>query len=100
MRYDSLPQIEARFKSEAAQFLTPFSLQVPNEQLILKGQLYKPGRTNYFYPATHTKERIVLHFTAGNLRSDMQSLTTQGRHVSVAFVIARDGTIYQLFPSG
>ncbi len=99
MRYDSLPQIEARFKSEAAPFLTPFSLQVPNEQLILKGQLYKPNRSNYFYPATHTKERIVLHFTAGNLRSDMQSLTTEGRHVSVAFVIARDGTIYQLFPS-
>lgn len=100
MRYDSLPQIEARFKSEAAPFLTPFSLQVPDEQLILKGQLYKPGRSNYFYPATHAKERIVLHFTAGNLRSDMQSLTTQDRHVSVPFVIARDGTIYQLFPSG
>lgn len=99
MRYDSLPQIEARFKSEAASLLTPFSLQVPNEQLFLKGQLYKPGRSNYFYPATHNKERIVLHFTAGNLRSDMQSLTTQDRHVSVPFVIARDGTIYQLFPS-
>jgi N-acetyl-anhydromuramyl-L-alanine amidase AmpD len=99
MRYDSLPQIEARFKSEAAPFLTPFSLQVPNEQLILKGQLYKPDRNNYFYPDAHAKERIVLHFTAGNLRSDMQSLTTQGRHVSVPFVIARDGTIYQLFPS-
>lgn len=100
MRYDSLPQIEAGFKSEAAPFLTPFSLQVPNEELMLKGQLYKPKRSNYFYPATHAKQRIVLHFTAGNLRSDMQSLTTQDRHVSVAFVIARDGTIYQLFPSG
>lgn len=99
MRYDSLPQIEARFRSEAAPFLTPFSLQVPNEQLMLKGQLYKRGTSNYFYPANHPKERIVLHFTAGNLRSDMQSLTTQDRHVSVAFVIARDGTIYQLFPS-
>jgi N-acetyl-anhydromuramyl-L-alanine amidase AmpD len=99
MRFDTLPQIEARFKSEAAPFLTPFSLQVPNEQLLLKGQLYKPGRTDYFFPATHPKEKIVLHFTAGNLRSDMQSLTTQGRHVSVPFVIARDGTIYQLFPS-
>lgn len=99
MRYDSLPQIEARFKTDSASLLTPFSLQVPNEQLFLKGQLYKPGRTNYFYPTVHNKERIVLHFTAGNLRSDMQSLTTQDRHVSVPFVIARDGTIYQLFPS-
>lgn len=99
MRYDSLPQIEARFKIDSASLLTPFSLQVPGEQLFLKGQLYKPGRTNYFYPTVHTKERIVLHFTAGNLRSDMQSLTTQDRHVSVPFVIARDGTIYQLFPS-
>jgi N-acetyl-anhydromuramyl-L-alanine amidase AmpD len=100
MRYETLPQIEARFRNEAAAFLTPFSVPVPNEALSLQGLLYKPDRSGYFHQVNHPKERIVLHFTAGNIRSDMQSLTGQGRHVSVAFVIGRDGTIYQLFPSG
>jgi N-acetyl-anhydromuramyl-L-alanine amidase AmpD len=47
----------------------------------------------------HKKERIVLHFTAGQLRSDLEALTRHDFHVSVAFVIARSGVIYQLFPS-
>lgn len=99
MRYETLSQIEARFRNEAASFLTPFSVPVPNETITLQGLLYKPDRSGYFHAVEHAKERIVLHFTAGNIRSDIQSLTTQNRHVSVAFVIARDGTIYQLFPS-
>ncbi|GAB3929599.1 caspase family protein [Larkinella terrae] len=99
MRFDTLPQIEARFRQEATPFLTPFSMPVPNESLTLRGQVFKPRQTNYFHAVEHPKQRIVLHFTAGNLRSDMQSLTQQDRHVSVAFVVARDGTIYQLFPS-
>lgn len=101
MRYNSLPQLEKRFKDEAAAFLKPFSLPVPGEPtLTLNGQLYTPKQKNYFYAEQHPKERIVLHFTAGNTWSDMRSLTQEGRHVSVAFVVARDGTIYQLFPSG
>ncbi|WP_295123019.1 caspase family protein [uncultured Chitinophaga sp.] len=100
MRFDSLPEIEKRFKTEAGPHLKPFSLPVPGEpQLMLNGVLYSPPRTGYYHPTQHPKERIVLHFTAGNTRSDMMSLTQQNRHVSVAFVIARDGTIYQLFPS-
>lgn len=100
MRYETLPQIEARFRNEAAPFLSPFSVPVPNESLTLNGLLYKPNRSNYYYETKHPKQRIVLHFTAGNVRSDMYSLTTQNRHVSVAFVIGRDGTIYQLYHSG
>jgi N-acetyl-anhydromuramyl-L-alanine amidase AmpD len=42
---------------------------------------------------------MVLHFTAGNLSGGMSALTTQDRRVSTAFVLARDGTIYQLFSS-
>ncbi len=100
MRYDSLPQLEERFRTEAAAFLKPFALPVPNEPgLTLNGVLYNPPKRDYFFSAEHPKQRIVLHFTAGNTRSDMMSLTQDGRHVSVPFVIARDGTIYQLFPS-
>ena len=99
MRFDTLPQIEERFRSEAAPALTPFALPVPDENLTLRGQLFKPNRSDYYYPTEHRKRRIVLHFTAGNVRSDIITLTQQSRHVSVPFVIARDGTIYQLFPS-
>ncbi len=99
MRFDTLPQIEDRFRKEAASALTPYALPVPGEDLTLHGTLFKPNRSNYYYPSEHKKERIVLHFTAGNVRSDMITLTRQNVHISVAFVIARDGTIYQLFPS-
>ncbi|MPR34375.1 caspase family protein [Salmonirosea aquatica] len=99
MRFDTLTQIEDRFRTEAASALKPFSLPVPGENLTLKGTLFKPNRSDYYYESAHPKQRIVLHFTAGNVRSDMLTLTQQGRHVSVPFVIARDGTIYQLFPS-
>lgn len=100
MRYHTLPQIEERFRTEAAPFLKPFALPVPGEDTLqLNGVLYSPPRKDYFFPAQHPKERIILHFTAGNVRSDMMSLTQASRHVSVAFVIGRDGTIYQLFPS-
>ncbi|MDX1907036.1 MAG: N-acetylmuramoyl-L-alanine amidase [Bacteroidia bacterium] len=56
------------------------------------------GFSGYFSPESVAKERIVLHYTVGNLRSDIYSLTDPARgKVSVAYVVARDGTIYQLF---
>jgi N-acetyl-anhydromuramyl-L-alanine amidase AmpD len=99
LRFDSLSQIEERFRKEAGSALKPFALPVPGEDLTLHGTLFTPNRSNYYFETEHKKERIVLHFTAGNIRSDMITLTTQDRHVSVPFVIARDGTIYQLFSS-
>ncbi|HTN47106.1 MAG TPA: caspase family protein [Flavipsychrobacter sp.] len=99
MKYDDLSLIESKFKADAASQLTPFSAPVAGENLTLNGLVYKPPRTGYYYPTEHTKQRICLHFTAGNLRSDMLSLTRQDYHVSVPFVIARDGTIYQIHPS-
>ena len=100
MLFADLPAREAQFALNAAPFLTPFALDVPGESgLALRGQVYTPTRTDYFYANAYPKERIVLHFTAGNLSSDMQVLTQQNRHVSTAFVLARNGTIYLLFPS-
>ncbi|HZV71310.1 MAG TPA: N-acetylmuramoyl-L-alanine amidase [Saprospiraceae bacterium] len=99
MKFDDLPTIEAKFKVDAASQLTPFSSPVPGENLTLNGLFYKPDRSGYYYVTEYPKQRIVLHFTAGNLRSDIMNLTKQDYHVSVAFIIARDGTIYQLHPS-
>lgn len=98
MRYDTLAAIEERFQAEAASALKDFALEVPGEDLILRGKAYTPKSTGYYYSTEHPKQRIVLHFTAGNLRSDIQSLTRPNVHISVSFVIARDGTIYLLFP--
>ncbi len=102
MRYDTLAPDEAAFKNRTDYTFTPFSLPVSGENLTLRGVLCKPkNRADYFNTPEPppSKQQIVLHFTAGNLSGGMSTLTTQDRRVSVAFVLARDGTIYQLFPS-
>jgi len=56
---------------------------------------------SFFYPEDHdknkTKDKIVLHFTSGRLAGDLQTLTQEDYHVSTAFILGRDGTIYQLY---
>lgn len=56
-----------------------------------------PGYNSYYYTAKYKKTKIVIHNTVGVLRSDIAAMTKPNWHVSVPFVIARDGTIYQLF---
>jgi N-acetyl-anhydromuramyl-L-alanine amidase AmpD len=76
------------------------AVPLKNEPLTLLAVFAKPvQRSKYFHDIAFAKERIVLHFTAGQLRSDLQALTKHDVHVSVAFVIARNGVIFQLFPS-
>ena len=57
------------------------------------------GYKSYFYNSTTTKKRIVLHYTTGFLGGDISTLCTPNYHVSVSFVVARNGLIYRLFPS-
>src|SRR4051812_26987653 len=103
MTYTSLASLEQKFKGTAGNgqySFTRFSIPVPKEGLKLEGILCVPkNRAGYYHKAEHPKERILLHFTAGNLASDIEALTQNKRHVSVPFVIARNGTIYQLFSS-
>jgi N-acetyl-anhydromuramyl-L-alanine amidase AmpD len=99
MQYQSLIAAEDLFVKEEKQLLSPFSKQVPGESLVLNGLEYTPPRYNYFYQEQHAKLRIVLHHTAGHLRSDMHLLTSQDRHVSAAYVIGRCGLVFNLFPS-
>jgi N-acetylmuramoyl-L-alanine amidase len=53
------------------------------------------ANNDWYYREESKKTKIVLHFTAGVLHGDIGELTCQ--HVSVAYVVARDGTIYELF---
>lgn len=102
MRYDTLAADEATFKNRTDYTFSPFAVPVEGENLTLRGVFCKSkSRSGYFNTPEppHGKQRIVLHFTAGNLSGGINTLTTQNFRVSVPFVIARDGTIYQLFPS-
>ena len=56
-----------------------------------------PGRSNYYYDQAVAKNLVVLHHTAGWFWGDLDTLTQNNNHVSVAFVVARSGWIYRLF---
>lgn len=103
MRYSAIQSVEKAFRETGGNgeyILKPISVPIPGESLRLQALLCTPkNRAGYYYEVQHPKHRIVLHFTAGNLRGDLSALTRDDYHVSVPFLIARDGTIYQLFSS-
>ncbi|MFK7807572.1 MAG: N-acetylmuramoyl-L-alanine amidase, partial [Saprospiraceae bacterium] len=103
MHHSKVETKEKYFKSnKASQFtMEPFEIPIPNSEEVLEGMVCRPaaGYTNYYYNEAVEKDQIVLHHTAGNLQGDLGALTKENWHVSVAFVIARDGTIYQLHGS-
>lgn len=57
----------------------------------------RPNFDSYYYKSETEKDAIVIHSTAGTLRADMASLSKKDNHVSVSYVIARSGEIYELF---
>ena len=109
MNFESVAKNEAHFRATGKAAggrkftLKPFSLPVPGDaDLKMDGFTCRPadGYTGYYYAQKHKKEKIVLHFTVGHLRGDINSLSSPKRgHVSTAFVVARDGGIYQLHSS-
>jgi N-acetyl-anhydromuramyl-L-alanine amidase AmpD len=97
-----IEDIERRFRHNGnGQFsLNDFSLNIPGDDNIkLQAVTCRPGNgfRGYFMEDRFPKERVVLHFTMGNIFSDAVALTKQ--RVSVPFLIARDGSIYNLFSS-
>lgn len=93
LRIDRIPALEAGFKktlldASGNQFTAVNSI-LPNVTSI------RSTKHEYFYASPVTKDSICYHFTAGVLTGDISALTIQ--HVSVPYVIARDGTIYELF---
>ncbi|MEL6254451.1 MAG: N-acetylmuramoyl-L-alanine amidase [Bacteroidota bacterium] len=92
---------EAIKKSLTNHSFEKFHTPIPGEDYTLDHYQVskKDGDASYYYPEKIKKDKIVLHFTAGKLPGDMRSLTTKGRHISTAFLIGRDGTIYKLFAS-
>jgi N-acetylmuramoyl-L-alanine amidase len=108
MDFNRVAKAEADFKATGnalgkKYILSPFSIAIPgDDHHKLEGVTCRPenGFTGYFYQEKHDKKKVVLHFTVGHLKGDILSLTSESRgHVSTAFVLGRDGTIYQLFSS-
>ncbi|MEO5583478.1 MAG: N-acetylmuramoyl-L-alanine amidase [Saprospiraceae bacterium] len=99
-RFNLLPFIESTFKTNNASKLSPLSYTSGTEAVDV---LFYESTNTFHFKENADKKRIILHFTAGPLSSDVAQLTPAvgqpNQFVSVPFVIARDGTIYQLFSS-
>ena len=77
------------------------SIEVPGEgdMMAYVDAGLSSGDESYYYRSRFDKDQIVLHFTMGYLGGDIATLTKHNYHVSVPFVLGRNGTIYNLFPS-
>ncbi|TPN86974.1 N-acetylmuramoyl-L-alanine amidase [Aquimarina algicola] len=59
----------------------------------------KNGDTSFYEQEKHTKNQIVLHYTAGYLKGDIAALSRPNYRVSTPFIIARNGKILNLWSS-
>ncbi len=77
------------------------SVAIPGETGVMDYILLTQANsdTSFFYQDVIVKKKVVLHFTMGYLTGDIATLTTPNNHVSVPFVVGRDGKIYNLFGS-
>jgi N-acetyl-anhydromuramyl-L-alanine amidase AmpD len=111
MHARDLPAFEAGFRGDGLDSsgrrhtLRPLSVPIPGENRNLEVVRLKPadGIETYYTAEAAPKERVALHFTTGYIRGDVRVLTVPksepARRVSVPFIIARDGNIYNLFDS-
>lgn len=53
--------------------------------------------SSFCYQEKTAKKQIVLHHTIGLAEGDLRTLTREDYHVSTAYILGRDGTIYQTF---
>ncbi|HEX8275280.1 MAG TPA: N-acetylmuramoyl-L-alanine amidase [Longimicrobiaceae bacterium] len=107
MRASNIPAYEAGFRTtprdDAGKSfrLSPFTVEIPGTPDAFQAVSCTPadGDDSFYYREEFPKKRIVLHYTAGYLRGDIAALTRRDNHVSVPFVVARDGTVYNLWSS-
>ncbi|MFN0213969.1 MAG: N-acetylmuramoyl-L-alanine amidase [Saprospiraceae bacterium] len=108
MKATSIPQHEASFRqsgidSSGTKFiLTDETVNIPDSaggKITFVDCPKEVNDKSYYYEQEFPKERIVLHHTAGYLKGDIAQLSRQTVEVSVPFVIARSGHIYNLWKS-
>lgn len=97
---DAIAENEKNFRKSAMSgtyTLTPAKLSAGGYSVDVVDCKRANGDKSYYYETEATKTSIVLHYTAGQLTGDIPTLTKKDYKVSVAFVLARDGTLYRLF---
>jgi N-acetyl-anhydromuramyl-L-alanine amidase AmpD len=107
MKASSIPAHEQNFKTSGKDAVgkkftlseTWISVPGSTEKLSLTDCIRENKDKSFYYEEVVPKEKIVLHFTAGYLKGDISALTQPGNHVSVPFVLARSGDIYNLWAS-
>lgn len=83
----------------------PLAHEIPGDEYKLEflQVTKKDGDASYYFPEGHRnnspKDKIVLHFTAGQISGDFGALTRKDVEISTAFLVGRDGAIYKLFDS-
>jgi N-acetylmuramoyl-L-alanine amidase len=108
MRIEEIPACEADFDanhkdSNNKNFIyANESILIPGESAYMNYVNLKPssGDNSYFFKSQQLKTQVVLHYTLGYLKGDIATMTQHDFHVSVPFVIGRNGRIYNLFFSG
>ncbi|WP_299259851.1 N-acetylmuramoyl-L-alanine amidase [uncultured Aquimarina sp.] len=81
--------------------LTPNTVPIKgtNESMPYISCRQKNGDTSFYEEEKNTKTQIVLHYTAGYLKGDVAALSKPNYRVSVPFIIARNGTILNMWSS-
>jgi N-acetylmuramoyl-L-alanine amidase len=105
MRVENIPGHEAdfdRFHKDSSEKLfnyVPDTVEIPGEAAALQVVKLEPvsGDQSFYFASSQPKTQIVLHYTAGYLKGDIAALTHHDYHVSVPYLIGRNGTIYNLF---
>ena len=98
MLFSKIPEHESSFdtnKKDISGNLFSFTEDTLGDLAITK--LASTQTSNYFYAEDTTKKSIAIHFTAGYIKGDVAALTKKDNHVSVAYLIARSGKVYNFF---
>lgn len=79
--------------------LTPEEVKIggTNETITFIDCVRQNKDKSYYYEEETNKRKIILHFTMGYLKGDVATLTKD--HVSVPFILGRNGNIYNIFAS-
>jgi N-acetyl-anhydromuramyl-L-alanine amidase AmpD len=98
MKAQKIPSQESKFANELTD-VSGTKFKVTGVEAINGSEIVKvnPGYDTYYYSKKYKKTKIVIHNTVGTLRGDMAALTKDNFHVSTPYVIARNGTIYEIF---
>jgi N-acetyl-anhydromuramyl-L-alanine amidase AmpD len=100
--FSGIPKLETNFATNLRGTGGIYFNQVPAIYSGATGLRPKKGKSgsqyeSYYYQQEKTKKKIILHETVGFLTGDMSAVTKEDVHMSVQYVIARNGTVYELF---